>query len=175
MSYLMTKSTKWLCTQRRLSSACASALSDQSWLCAQWVVKDPSFLHADSQRRLWWGWSESSLGARHAIFLVLLWGGSVMNIWHNVKCHDASVRQLVKRNRTKKLSIYSHNNTNCHKTRANSKCMYVIFYLQVRNKVYSRILSLRPPNLIYYGSRSPAELLKASNLVQVSHFMLCLF
>uniref|UniRef100_A0A4W3HXW4 Neurobeachin-like protein 2 n=1 Tax=Callorhinchus milii TaxID=7868 RepID=A0A4W3HXW4_CALMI len=34
----------------------------------------------------------------------------------------------------------------------------------VRNKVYSRILSLRPPNL--YGTRSPQELLKASGLTQ---------
>uniref|UniRef100_A0A8C2G0H6 Neurobeachin-like 2 n=1 Tax=Cyprinus carpio TaxID=7962 RepID=A0A8C2G0H6_CYPCA len=34
----------------------------------------------------------------------------------------------------------------------------------VRNKVYSRILGLRPPNLFYFGSRSPQELLKASNL-----------
>ncbi|XP_076450797.1 neurobeachin-like protein 1 [Babylonia areolata] len=36
----------------------------------------------------------------------------------------------------------------------------------MRNKVYTRILSLRPPNLSYYGTRSPAELLKASNLTQ---------
>uniref|UniRef100_A0A671PKV5 Neurobeachin-like protein 2 n=1 Tax=Sinocyclocheilus anshuiensis TaxID=1608454 RepID=A0A671PKV5_9TELE len=35
---------------------------------------------------------------------------------------------------------------------------------EVRNKVYSRILGLRPPNLFYFGSRSPQELLKASNL-----------
>ena len=27
----------------------ASALSDQSSLCAQWVAKDPVFLHADSE------------------------------------------------------------------------------------------------------------------------------
>ncbi len=38
---------------------------------------------------------------------------------------------------------------------------------QVRNKVYSRILGLRPPNLFYFGSRSPQELLKASGLTQV--------
>ncbi|XP_066264160.1 neurobeachin-like protein 1 isoform X5 [Branchiostoma lanceolatum] len=37
---------------------------------------------------------------------------------------------------------------------------------KLRNKVYSRILSLRPPNLRYYGSRSPADLLRASGLVQ---------
>lgn len=39
--------------------------------------------------------------------------------------------------------------------------------VQVRNKVYSRILGLRPPNLFYFGSRSPQELLKASGLMQV--------
>ncbi|KAK7111968.1 hypothetical protein V1264_011504 [Littorina saxatilis] len=36
----------------------------------------------------------------------------------------------------------------------------------MRNKVYTRILSLRPPNLSYKGTRSPAELLRASNLTQ---------
>ena len=49
MSRLTTKPTKWLCAQRRLRSAWASAQSDQSSLCAQWVAKDPSFLHADSE------------------------------------------------------------------------------------------------------------------------------
>ncbi|XP_051574482.1 neurobeachin-like protein 2 isoform X2 [Myxocyprinus asiaticus] len=41
---------------------------------------------------------------------------------------------------------------------------FVNFRKGVRNKVYSRILGLRPPNLFYFGSRSPQELLKASNL-----------
>ena len=45
----MTKPTKWVCAQRRLGSAWASAQSDQSSLCAQWLAKDPSFLHADSE------------------------------------------------------------------------------------------------------------------------------
>ena len=36
-----------MCALRRLRSARASALSDQFLLCAQRVVKDPSFLHAD--------------------------------------------------------------------------------------------------------------------------------
>ena len=38
-----------MCAQRRLRSAWASAQSDQSSLCAQWVVKNPSFLHVDSE------------------------------------------------------------------------------------------------------------------------------
>uniref|UniRef100_A0A2C9M808 BEACH domain-containing protein n=1 Tax=Biomphalaria glabrata TaxID=6526 RepID=A0A2C9M808_BIOGL len=37
---------------------------------------------------------------------------------------------------------------------------------QMRNKIYSHILSLRPSNLIYKGQRSPADLLKASGLTQ---------
>ena len=38
-----------MCAQRRLRPAWASVQSDQSSLCAQWVAKDPSFLHADSE------------------------------------------------------------------------------------------------------------------------------
>ena len=49
ISHNMTKSTKLLCTQRRLRSAWASAQSDQSSLCPQWVAKGPRFLHADSE------------------------------------------------------------------------------------------------------------------------------
>ena len=38
--------------------------------------------------------------------------------------------------------------------------------LQTRNKVFSRILSLRPANLCHYGSRSPADLLRSTGLTQ---------
>ena len=38
-----------MCAQRRLRSAWASAQDNQSSLCAKWVAKDPSFLHADSE------------------------------------------------------------------------------------------------------------------------------
>ena len=41
MSRLRTKPTKWLCAQRKFRS--------ESSLCAQWVAKGPSFLHADSE------------------------------------------------------------------------------------------------------------------------------
>ena len=37
------------CAQQRLRSAWASPQSDQSSLCAQWLAKDASFLHADSE------------------------------------------------------------------------------------------------------------------------------
>ena len=52
--------------QRRLRSAWASAQSDQSLRCAQWVAKDPRFLHADSE--LWSDWADAQtdLGLRWA-------------------------------------------------------------------------------------------------------------
>ncbi|XP_060103886.1 neurobeachin-like protein 2 isoform X3 [Heteronotia binoei] len=43
---------------------------------------------------------------------------------------------------------------------------FLNFKKKVRNNVYSSILGLQPPNQIYYGSRSPQELLKASGLTQ---------
>ena len=66
------------CAQRRLRSAWASAQSDQSLLCAQSVVMDPSFLHADSEDsdqtgrmpRLFWVFAGCTV-----ILLVLSWGG----------------------------------------------------------------------------------------------------
>ncbi|KAM4705340.1 neurobeachin-like protein 2 [Rhinophrynus dorsalis] len=43
---------------------------------------------------------------------------------------------------------------------------FVNFKKKVRNKVYSRILGLHPPNQFLFGSRSPQELLQASGLTQ---------
>ena len=48
LSHLMIKPTKLLCAQQRLRSAWASIQSESS-LCAEWVAKDPSFLHMDSE------------------------------------------------------------------------------------------------------------------------------
>ena len=82
MSHDMIKPTKWVCAQRRLTSAWASAQSDrsQSLRCAfQWVAKDPSFLHADSEdsdqtgRMPRWIWV---FARRTAILLVLSCRGS---------------------------------------------------------------------------------------------------
>lgn len=41
-----------------------------------------------------------------------------------------------------------------------------MFFFQTRNKVVSRLLSLRPPNLLYHRSCSPADLLRTSGLTQ---------
>ena len=59
LSRLMTKPTKWLCTQLRLRSAWASAQSDQSSLCAQWIAKDSGFLNADSENSDQTGWMDA--------------------------------------------------------------------------------------------------------------------
>ena len=80
----MTKPRKWMCAQRRLRSAWASAQSDQSSLCAQWVAKDPMFLHADSEdsdqtgrmpRQIW------VFAGRTLILLVLSCRGSFHLSW----------------------------------------------------------------------------------------------
>ena len=81
MSHDMTKPTKWVCAQQGLRSAWASAQSDQVFACAQWVAKDPSFLHADSEDsdqtgrmpRLIWVFA-----GRTAILLVLSCRGSII-------------------------------------------------------------------------------------------------
>ena len=91
MSRLVTKPTKWVCAQQRLRSAWASAQSDQSSLCTQWVDKDSSFLHADSKDtdqtgqmpRLIWVFA-----GRTTTLLVLSRGGSyhiVGQFYHNYK------------------------------------------------------------------------------------------
>ena len=53
----MTKPTKWLCAQRRLRSALASAQSDLSLRCALMGAKDTSFLLADSEN--WSDWADA--------------------------------------------------------------------------------------------------------------------
>ena len=84
----MTKPTKWVCAKRRLRSAWASAQSDQSSICAQWVAKDPRFLHADREDsdqtgrmpRLIWVFT-----GRTAILLVLSCRGSFIT-WYLPAC-----------------------------------------------------------------------------------------
>ena len=64
----------------------------ESSLCAQWVAKDPRFLHADSED------SDQTGRMPHAILLVLSWGGSNNSQWflycklfqlHVLRIHDA--------------------------------------------------------------------------------------
>ena len=73
----MTKPTKWVCAQWRLGSALASTQSDQSSLCIQWVAKDASFLHVDSEDWSDWVDAQADLSLRcvHTSFVgfVISW------------------------------------------------------------------------------------------------------
>ena len=82
MSRLSTKPTKWVCAERRLRSAGHPPSLIRVFACAQWVAKDPSFLHTDSEDsdqtgrmpRLIWVFA-----GRILILLVLSWGGSYLH------------------------------------------------------------------------------------------------
>ena len=58
MSHLMTKPTKWhvRSVKTPISLGIRPVWSESS-LCAQWLAKDPSFLHADSED--WWDWVDA--------------------------------------------------------------------------------------------------------------------
>ena len=80
MSRDMTKPTKWVCAQRRLRPAWASAQSDQSLRCPHEETLGPSLPIERTAKTLIRlggcpGWSESSQGA-HASLLVLSRCGS---------------------------------------------------------------------------------------------------
>ena len=75
LSRLMSKPTKWVCAQRRLRSAWASAQSDQSLRCPHeetLIPKLPNERTAKTLIRLGGcpGWSESSLGHSHTVGFV---------------------------------------------------------------------------------------------------------
>ena len=75
-----------MCAQWRLRSACASAQSGQSSLCTQWVAKDPSFLHTDSED--WADWVDAqadlSLPWAHMPFCWFCHGLAQININHEI-------------------------------------------------------------------------------------------
>ena len=52
----MEKPTKWHVRLAKTKISWASAQSDQSSMCAHWVAKEPSFLHADSEDSDQTGW-----------------------------------------------------------------------------------------------------------------------
>ena len=79
-SRLMTKPTKWyVCPAKTQISLGTCPVWSESSLCAQWVAKDPSFLHAHSKDadqtggmpRLIWVFAGCT-----TTLLVLSWGGS---------------------------------------------------------------------------------------------------
>ena len=91
MSRDMTKPTNWLCAQRRLRSAWASAQSDQSLRCPHEESLGPKLPNKRTAKTLIRlggcpGWSESLLGAQLLCWFwqvaaqILVWKGR--DIWH---------------------------------------------------------------------------------------------
>ena len=62
VSLVMRKPVYAICEKQRRTSACASAVWWESSLCAQWVDKNPSFLHADSEN--WSDWADTQADLR---------------------------------------------------------------------------------------------------------------
>ena len=93
------KTNKMDVRQGKTQISWASAQSDQSSLCAQWVGKDPSFLHADG--KLWSNWADaqtdlSSLGA-HAIVTVLSCAGSNVSVFNRKRLQSIHFCPTVQR------------------------------------------------------------------------------
>uniref|UniRef100_A0A803Y3J4 Neurobeachin like 1 n=1 Tax=Meleagris gallopavo TaxID=9103 RepID=A0A803Y3J4_MELGA len=83
------------------------------------------------------------------------------------KWHLSQIREIHLRRynlRRSALEIFLTDQTNYFINFNKEVCVCQIFLFTVRNKVYSRILSLRSPNIS--GTRSPQELFKASGLMQ---------
>ena len=64
LSCPMTKPTKWLCTEQRQISLGICPVWSESSLCAQWVAKDPNFLHTDSEEWSDWADAQADLSLR---------------------------------------------------------------------------------------------------------------
>ena len=62
----MSKPTKWPWAQRRQISLGILPVWSESSLCAQWVAKDLSFLHADSEDWSDWADAKADLSLRWA-------------------------------------------------------------------------------------------------------------
>ena len=83
LSHLLTKPTNWHMrpAKTQISLGICPVWSESS-LCAQWVAKDPSFLHADSEDTDQTGWMPRLIwvfAGRTVILLVLSWGGSFVS------------------------------------------------------------------------------------------------
>ena len=97
LSRLMTQPTKWYVrpAKTQISLGIWPVWSESS-LCAQWVAKEPSFLHADSEDsdqtgrmpRLIWVFT-----GRPVILLVLSWGGSFFQYWQRTSLSSSWCRK----------------------------------------------------------------------------------
>ena len=99
----MTKQTKWVCAQRRLRSACASAQSDQSLCCPHEESLGPWLSIERTAKTLIRlggcpGWSESLLGAHsfcwiyHVAARLMIWFNDAN--YHNLRPISLQRRKL---------------------------------------------------------------------------------
>ena len=108
----MTKATNWLCAQRRLRSAWASAQSDQSLRCPHEESLDPYLpikCTAKTLIRLGGcpGWSESSLGAQSFCWFC----HEVAHLcWHMHKCKELFNANFCINKIFSSLKLYVDNN-----------------------------------------------------------------
>ena len=88
----------------------------ESSLCTQWVAKDPSFLHADSEDSDQAGWMPRLIwvfAGRTVTLLVLSWGGSIrfLNLLasHNKTCHKLNAELVwLKWTQEAIFNLYKH-------------------------------------------------------------------
>ena len=72
MSHLLTKPTKWhVCPAKTQLSLGIHPVWSESSLCTQWVAKDPSFLHADSE-------DSDQTGRMPGLIWVFIWRSHVV-------------------------------------------------------------------------------------------------
>ena len=164
----LTKPTKWLCAQRRLRSAWASAhwfcheLAQftsihpdwsESSLCAQWVAMDPSFLHADSEDsdqtggipRLIWVFAERTC---HFVGFVMSWLNFTSLLVH--------ANQLTKNEKEKKIlniDLFASNRMfdNSHRVfkRIATIFQILIFFIILKSISFSLIIQAIPSGKIF--------------------------
>jgi hypothetical protein len=80
-------------------------------------------------------------------------------MWLFILCRESSSRHYInKKNKNKSyVALFQVDQTN-----------YLLNFKtsRIRNKVYTRFLALKLPNLVYSSGRSPSDALKASGLTQ---------
>ena len=116
----MTKPTKWVCAQRRLRSAWASA--PESSPCAQWVDKGSRFLHADSEDCSDWAdsicWLCQVAAQRMVKMVTVWWQGSLiwwdpswqLQMWKKKEVTKNKIKIVVQKLSLGTTKLWAHRN-----------------------------------------------------------------
>ena len=161
----MTKSTKWLCAQQRSESS----------LCAQWVAKGPSFLHADSEDSDQTGRMPRLIlvfTGHTVILLVMSWGGS-FDCWLYLTyyCLHLSVDDLLCFARFSLVQLFTNT---CYHLQTNAECILHLLSNQLQK--YKRIIScIRHWNFCVTEQRIVVSHRKDESWVALWHHFLIFF